>query len=140
MKELIINTDHNQLDIQLITDFITQTYWAKGRTLQQVQRTIVNSLNFGVYLDDKQIGYVRVVTDFTIIAYLMDVFIIESERGKGYSKKLVEYILNHPSLKRVENWKLSIKNAHGLYRKFGFKEVQNPKKMMERELKNSTSH
>ncbi|MDR6300969.1 GNAT family N-acetyltransferase [Mesonia maritima] len=139
MKELIINTEKNQLNIQLITDFIAQTYWAKGRTLQQVQKTIANSLNFGVYLEGRQIGYARVVTDFTTIAYLMDVFIIESERGKGYSKKLMEYILSHPELKQVENWKLNTKDAHGLYQQFGFKEVQNPKKMMERELKNSTS-
>ncbi len=134
MKELIINTDKNQLNIQLITDFIAQTYWAKGRTLQQVQKTIANSLNFGVYQEGRQIGYARVVTDFTIIAYLMDVFIIESERGKGYSKKLMEYILNHPELKQVENWKLNTKDAHGLYQQFGFKEVSDPKKMMERNL------
>lgn len=132
MKELIINTDKNQLNVQLITDFISETYWGKGRTLQQVQKIIANSLNFGVYLEGRQIGYARVVTDFTIIAYLMDVFIIESERGKGYSKKLLEYILNHPKLQQVEHWKLNTKDAHGLYQKFGFKEVSDPKKTMER--------
>ncbi|MCL6220440.1 GNAT family N-acetyltransferase [Zunongwangia pacifica] len=134
MKALIINTDKNQLNVPLITDFISQTYWAKGRTLQQVQKAIANSLNFGVYLEGRQIGYARVVTDFTIIAYLMDVFILESERGKGYSKKLMEYILNHPELQQVENWKLNTKDAHGLYQQFGFKEVVDPKKMMERKL------
>ncbi len=134
MKALLINTDKNQLDVPLITDFISKTYWAKGRTLQQVQKTIANSLNFGVYLEGRQIGYARVVTDFTIIAYLMDVFILESERGKGYSKKLMEYILNHPELQQVEHWKLNTKDAHGLYQQFGFKEVADPKKMMERNL------
>ncbi|MDC6390636.1 GNAT family N-acetyltransferase [Maribacter sp. PR1] len=137
MKAITIDTTKNKLDARLITDFIANSYWGKGRTIEQTENSIENSINFGVYMNNEQIGYARVITDYTIFAYLSDVFIIEKERGKGYSKRLLNYIVNHPQLKHVEKWKLDTADAHGLYQKFGFKEIENPKRMMERKTKDN---
>lgn len=137
MREITINTDVEKLNLKLIHNFISKSYWGKGRTIEQIEKSIKQSLNFGIYADGKQIGYARVVTDFTFFAYLMDVFIVENERGKGYSKNLMEYIMNYPSLKNVENWKLTTVDAHKLYEKYGFHKIENADKMMERKLKNT---
>ena len=134
MKEIVIDTNYNKLNLTFINNFISNSYWGKGRTIEQMKKSIENSLNFGVYADGEQIGYARIISDFTFFAYLMDVFIIEKERGRGYSKKLMDYILNHPELKNVENWKLVTSDAHGLYEKYGFKKIANPGKIMERKL------
>ena len=136
MTEIIIDTDKSKLNTTFINDFISNSYWGKGRTLEQTQKIIENSLNFGVYLGNRQIGYARVVTDFTIFAYILDVFIVKNERRKGYSKKLMNHILTHPELKNIENWKLATLDAHGLYEKYGFNKIANPEKMMERKLNN----
>ncbi len=130
-ENIIINSDKQNLDIPFIHDFITHSYWAKGRTLEEVKICIENSLNFGVYIERKQIGYARVVTDYFSFAYLLDVFIDINHRKKGYSILLIEHILNCESLKKVKSWKLATSDAHSLYRKFGFKNLAHPEKMME---------
>jgi GNAT superfamily N-acetyltransferase len=107
MSSIIISTDKNLLDVKFINDFISNTYWAKGRSLETMQKCIDNSLNFGLYLDGKQIGYARLVTDYCIFAYLMDVFIDESFRGKGYSKQLMKCMMEHESVKDVKVWRLA---------------------------------
>ena len=135
MEKITIDTEKDRLDAQFITDFISNSYWGKGRTIEQTQKCIENSMNFGVYIDNEQIGYARVITDYTVFAYLSDVFIIEKERGKGYSKTLIDYIVNHPKLKHIEKWKLDTADAHGLYHKYGFRAIEDPKRMMERKLK-----
>jgi GNAT superfamily N-acetyltransferase len=129
--EILIDTDKTKLNIEFIASFISQTYWAKGRTISEMQTCIDNSLNFGVYLNGTQIGYGRVVTDFVQFAYLMDVFIIEEQRGKEYSKILMKYIMNYPKLEKVKVWRLATTDAHKLYEQFGFKPLANPEKMME---------
>ena len=96
-----------------------------------MQTCIDNSLNFGVYLDGKQIGYARLVTDCCIFAYLMDVFIDEKHRGKGYSKQLMQYMMEHEIVKDVKVWRLATTDAHGLYTQFGFKPLSHPEKIME---------
>jgi GNAT superfamily N-acetyltransferase len=131
MEDLIITSDKDRLDIAYITDFIAQTYWAKDRTMENMRTCIENSLNFGVFLDGKQIGYARVVTDYYQFAYLMDVFIDEKYRGKGYSKMLMEHILECEPLKNIKVWRLATADAHELYRKFGFTELSKPENMME---------
>jgi predicted GNAT family N-acyltransferase len=131
MNNLQINTNVNQLDIHFIHEFISNTYWAKGRTLETMQNCIKNSLNFGVYLHGKQIGYARLVTDYNIFAYIMDLFIQEDFRGKSYSKELMKNILECELVKDVKVWRLATTDAHGLYEQFGFHKTANPEKLME---------
>ncbi len=130
-----ISNDKAKLDIDFIHGFLTNSYWAKGRTKEEVIITIQNCLNFGVYLDDKQIGFARILTDSVVFGYLMDVFIIEEHRGKGYAKLLVKNITEHPDLQQIKRWMLITKDAHTLYQQFGFNEVENPTRIMEKLVK-----
>ena len=134
MNEIVISTDNSILNIKFINDFIMNSYWGKGRKIEETEKCIDNSLNFGIYMDDVQFGYARVVTDYTIFAYLMDLFIAEPMRGKGYSIKLMNEIVNHPKLNQVKNWKLATTDAHDLYKKYGFELLGNPEFVMERKL------
>ena len=131
MKELRINTDKNQLDVNFITDFISNSYWGKGRTKEMMQVCIDNSLNFGIYSNDRQIGYARVVTDFAQFAYIMDVFIHENYRGMGNSKKLMAFIMEFEQLKNIKVWRLATLDAHNLYKQFGFTSLEKPENFME---------
>lgn len=131
---IIISTEKNDLNLQLIHEFIATSYWGAGRTFDNTKKCINYSLNFGVYKNGQQIGYARVVTDYTLFAYLLDVFIMKSEQGKGYSKKLMNHIMTHPQLKDIQNWKLTTLDAHGLYEKYGFRILDNPRMIMERKL------
>lgn len=121
-----ISTDTDKLDIDVIHQFLSQSYWAKGRTKAQIQRSIEHCLNFGVYLEGQQIGFARILTDYTVFAYIMDVFILEEHRKKGYSKMLIKAVVEHPDLQGVGRWMLATKDAHGLYRQFGFESVEDP--------------
>ena len=129
---IVISTDKSKLQVALIHQFLTDTYWAKGRTLAQVQTTIDNCLCFGVYIDNQQIGFGRVATDYAVFAYLMDIFILPEYRGKGYSKELMKTIVNANELKDCKTWMLKTADAHGLYKGFGFTELQNPDIVMEK--------
>ncbi|GAL62563.1 GNAT family N-acetyltransferase [Algibacter lectus] len=130
-----ISTDKSKLQIDVIHQFITNAYWAKGRTVAEVKKTIEHCFCFGVYLDDRQIGFARVATDYTVFAYLMDVFILEEHRGKGYSKALIARIHEAEELKSCKVWMLKTADAHGLYKQFGYTALMNPEKVMERILK-----
>lgn len=134
MNNILISTDSGLLDFQTIHNFITKSYWAKGRTLEQVKTCAKNTLNFGVYLDNQQIGYARVVTDFTVFAYIMDVFILPQYRANGYGQQLMLKILSHAALCDVETWKLTTVDAHSFYKKYGFKTIKSPENMMERKI------
>jgi GNAT superfamily N-acetyltransferase len=127
-----ISTDKNRLQIPIIHEFLTQTYWAKGRSKAAVEKTIANCFCFGVYLNNAQIGFARVATDYTVFAYLMDVFILPEHRGKGYSKKLMEAITTAPELQSCNTWLLKTADAHGLYKQFGYKALKAPEMVMER--------
>jgi Acetyltransferase (GNAT) family. len=131
MEHLIITYDKNKLDLEFITAFISNSYWAKDRTLKEMQTCVDNSLNFGVFLDEKQIGYARVVTDYFQFAYLMDVFIDEKYRGLGYSKMLMKHMLECDALKDVKVLRLATADAHELYKQFGFTALSKPENMME---------
>lgn len=131
-KELSISTDKLKLNVEFIYKFLTDTYWAKGRTLVEVQQTIDNSLCFGVYLGDEQIGFARVVTDTVVFAYLMDVFIDPQHRSRGYSKLLMKTIIACKELKDVRSFYLKTSDAHGLYTQFGFQVIADPECFMER--------
>lgn len=127
-----VSTDKNKLDVPFIQQFLKDIYWAAGRTIEEVQITIDNSFCFGIYLNDKQIGFARVITDYVVFAYLMDVFITEEHRGKGYSSILINSMMTEPKLKEVKIWRLATSDAHFLYQKFGFTALGNPEKMMEK--------
>ena len=129
---ITVSTDKNKLDVSFIQNFLKDIYWAAGRTTEEVQITIDSSFCFGIYLNDKQIGFARVVTDYVVFAYLMDVFIVEEHRGKGFSSVLIENMLNEPQLQKIKIWRLATSDAHFLYEKFGFKALKNPEKMMEK--------
>lgn len=132
---ITVSTDKNKLDVPFIQKFLKNVYWAAGRTIQEVQTTIDHSFCFGIYLDEQQIGFARVITDYVVFAYLMDVFITEEHRGKGYSSILIENMMNEPKLKNIKIWRLATSDAHFLYRKFGFHELANPEKLMEKIIK-----
>lgn len=132
MNTITISTNKNQLDINFIHAFISHTYWAKGRTLAEVQTCIDNSLNFGIYINNQQIGYARVVTDYVAFAYLMDVFISGEYQKLGYSSQLMDFILKYEALAKVKVWRLATTDAHYLYQKFGFTSLKSPDKMMEK--------
>ena len=127
-----ISTDKSQLDVPLIQFFLKDVTWAAGRTIEEVQTTIDHSFCFGMYLDDKQIGFARVITDYVVFAYLMDVFIDEAHRGKGYGSILMGAMMKEPQLQQVKIWRLATSDAHFLYEKFGFNPLAHPEKMMEK--------
>jgi N-acetylglutamate synthase-like GNAT family acetyltransferase len=129
---IAVSTDKDLLDVDFIHRFLTDIYWAKGRTVQEVRDTIRHSYCFGIYLDGKQVGFARLATDFTVFAYLMDVFISEVHRGNGYSSILMEYIMNDPKLASVKIWRLATSDSHFLYKKFGFSSLAHPEKLMEK--------
>jgi GNAT superfamily N-acetyltransferase len=129
---ITISTDKTKLNVPFIQDFLKDIYWAAGRTIDEVQTTIDNSFCFGIYLNDVQIGFSRVITDYVVFAYLMDVFIAEEHRGNGYSSILMDAMMNEPVLQEVKIWRLATSDAHYLYEKFGFKALAHPEKMMEK--------
>lgn len=128
-----ISTDKSKLDIEKIHAFLSsESYWAKGRSLAKVKSSIDNSLCFGLYKNDRELaGFARAVTDKTVFAFLMDVFILKEYRGHGLGKRLIQYVLDYPELKTVR-WLLGTESAHELYKRYGFKEIENPKRLMSR--------
>jgi GNAT superfamily N-acetyltransferase len=130
--QFLISTDRARLDLDMIHTFLTSCYWAKGISREIVARSIEHSLCFGVYDGSgAQIGFARVVSDFATVAYLGDVFILESHRGRGLSKWMMEFIMQHPALQNLRRWILLTRDAHGLYAQFGFTPVKAPDRYME---------
>lgn len=127
-----VSTDKSKLDVPFIQNFLKDIYWAAGRTMEEVQTTIDSSVCFGIYLNEVQIGFARVITDYVVFGYVMDVFIAEEYRGKGYSSILIAAMMNEPVLKDLKIWRLATSDAHFLYEKFGFKALGHPEKMMEK--------
>jgi GNAT superfamily N-acetyltransferase len=131
--EYLINTDRSRLDVALIHNFLAnESYWAAGRSVEVVKRSIDNSLCFGVYRNTQQVGFARVVTDFSTFAWLADVFVVSEHRGHGLAKWLIEVILAHPELQGFRRWVLATKDAHSLYAQFGFIPLHRPERWMER--------
>ncbi len=129
---ITVSTDKTQLNVPFLQNFLKDIYWAAGRTMEEVQTTIDSSFCFGIYLDGEQIGFARVVTDYVVFAYLMDVFIDKAHRGKGYASVLIGAMMNEPQLKKIKIWRLATTDAHFLYEKFGFKLLEHPEKLMEK--------
>lgn len=117
----LISTDPSLLSVDLVHNYLSKdSYWARHIPREVVERSIANSVCFGVYHQREQIGFARVVTDKATFAYLADVFILEAYRGRGLSKWLMEIIQSHPELLGLRRWMLGTRDAHGLYQQFGW--------------------
>jgi GNAT superfamily N-acetyltransferase len=123
------STDAARIDVDLVHTFLSASYWAEGRSRFVVEESIRNSLCFGAYADKVQVAFARVVTDFATFAYLADVFVVPDWRGRGLSKRLMAEVLNHPRLKNL-SFLLRTRDAHGLYRRFGFERPKDPERFM----------
>ncbi len=128
----LISTDRSLLDLRFVHGYLKTSYWAAGVPEEVVRRSVENSLCFGVYSDEEQVGFARVVTDRATFAYLADVFVLEEHRGRGLGKWLVEVVLSHPELRGLRRWMLATRDAHKLYRRYGFAELGRPGIFMER--------
>jgi GNAT superfamily N-acetyltransferase len=132
-----VTTDRSRLDIDLIHEFLSsESYWAENIPRGVVERSIENSLCFAVFEGEGQAGFARVITDYAVFAYLADVFVVPEHRGRGVSKLLMKAIREHPLLQGLRRWHLVTRDAHGLYRQFGFRELENPERHMEILVKN----
>jgi len=129
--EFTVSTDRELLDLDVIYRFLTECYWARGIPRDVVDRSIENSLCFGVYAEGKQVGFARVISDYATYAYIGDVFVLDSFRGSGLGKWLMECIMQHPRLRGLRRWSLVTRDAHGLYAQFGFEPLKKPQNHME---------
>ena len=125
-----ISTEKERMDIDLIHSFLTRSYWAEGISKEIIRRSIEGALCFGVFENDKHVGFARMITDRATFAYLADVFIIEEYRGLGLSKLLMEVIMSHPDLQGLRRMMLATRDAHELYKKFGFTPLNNVDRWM----------
>lgn len=128
----MISTDPTRLDVDAVADMLARSYWARRRPRSLIERSLRNSLVFGVYDADRQIGLARVVTDFATFAWLCDVFVREEYRGRGIGKWLVESVVGHPELVGLRRMLLGTRDAQGLYARFGFTPLGNDGRWMER--------
>lgn len=126
-----ISTDKSKLDLSTIHNFLKTSYWARNIPLSVIEKSIKQSLCFGVYEGEKQVGFARVITDYATFAYLTDIFILEAYRRRGLAKWLVECILEHPELQGFRRWLLGTKDAHKLYAQYGFQSLAKPDFYME---------
>ncbi|HSP88725.1 MAG TPA: GNAT family N-acetyltransferase [Ignavibacteriaceae bacterium] len=132
-NDYVISNDRKKLNLQTIYNYISlESYWGKGRSKEVIKRSIDNSLPFGIYYKNEMIGFARVVTDYATFAWIADVFILQEHRGKGLSKWLMEVMLAHPQLQGFRRWVLATKDAHELYRKYGFQSLKRADRWMER--------
>ena len=127
----VISTDPARLDRGVIHRFLADSYWARGIPRAVVDRSIDHSLPFGLFEANRQVGFARVITDYATFAYLADVFVLESHRGRGLARWLTEVILSHPDLQGLRRWVLATRDAHALYRKVGFRDPEDPSRYME---------
>lgn len=130
-NDYLISTDQVKLQLNVIHDFLTNSYWAKDISKEIVKKSIDNSFCFGLYKNDIQIGFARLITDYTTFSYLADVFILKEYRGKGLSKWLMKTMIEFPEIQSLRGWMLKTSDAHGLYKQFGFDKPAFPERIME---------
>lgn len=127
-----ISTDRTLLDFEVIYKYLDEeSYWAQGIPPDKLKVAIANSMCFGIYFEQQQVGFAPIITDKGTFAYLADVFVIEQHRRKGLSKWLVQTIINHPELQGLRRWSLATADAHGLYAQFGFTPITKADRWME---------
>ena len=132
--EFEVTTDHARMDIGAVHEFLaTQSHWAQGTDIATVRRSIENSLSFAVLdRDEKLVAFGRVVSDKTTFAYITDVFVVKSRRGRGLAAMLVEAMLAHPELQGLRQWALKSRDASGLYQRYGFERLPESRLYMQR--------
>jgi GNAT superfamily N-acetyltransferase len=127
-----ISTENARLDLCAIHHFLsTEAYWSLNIPFSRVEAAVAHSLNFGLFQKEQQIGFARIVSDFSTVAYLADVYVLPEFRGRGLSKWLMQTIREYPELQGLRRWILTTKDAHGLYKQFGWKSVAFPDRWME---------
>lgn len=126
-----ISTDPARLDMDAIHAYLTRSYWAAGISRELVQRSIENSLCFGLFEGARQVGFARVITDRATFAYLCDVYVLEEQRGAGLGRWLMEAVMSHPEVQGLRRWLLMTRDAHGLYAQQGFTPLAKPESAME---------
>lgn len=131
-KDIFFSTKTEDMDLDAIFKFIKNSYWGKLRTMHEQKIALDNSMNFGLFHNQKQIAYSRVMTDKVFFAYLLDVYVTDEYQGRGFGKLLMEKVLNFPKLRHIDKWMLATKNAHDLYKKFNFEIVKDPSILMDR--------
>jgi len=130
--DILVTTDPSRLDLETVHGFLAGSYWAEGIPRDLVERSIRNSICFGAFEGPRQVGFARVISDRATFAYVADVFVLPSHRGRGVGKRLMACVTNHPELQGLRLWTLFTRDAHGLYRQYGFAEARHPDRLMER--------
>jgi GNAT superfamily N-acetyltransferase len=131
-NEFVVSTDPARLDVTAIHAFLTRAYWSEQIPREVIERAVRHSLCFGLFEGNAQIGLARVVTDYATFAYLCDVYVRESHRGRGLGKWLIECVMAHPQLQGLRRFNLVTRDAHGLYARHGFQSLAKPENHMER--------
>ncbi|PTB97636.1 GNAT family N-acetyltransferase [Marivirga lumbricoides] len=130
--DFIITTDRSKMDIVAIHDFLSKhSGWSDNIPFEKVKISIDNSLNFGLFHNNRQIGFARVISDFSTIAYLGDIYVLDNYRGQGLSKRLMDVVMAHPNLQGLRRWILLTSTADWLYEKYGFVKLPKPEIYME---------
>lgn len=130
--DFVVTDERESLDLDFVHRFLaTESYWAEAIPREVLERAIANSLCFCVHRGDRQVAFARVITDYATFGYLADVFVDQSERGRGASRALMSFIMSHPQLQGLRRWMLVTRDAHGLYKKFGFHTLNAPERFME---------
>jgi GNAT superfamily N-acetyltransferase len=128
----LVTSDRARFDLDVIHGFLARAYWSPGVPRETVERAIAGSLAFGLFEHDRQVGFARAITDGATFAYLADVFVLEAQRGRGLGVFLMESVMAHPSLQGLRRFTLATRDAHDLYRRFGFTPLAAPDRFMER--------
>jgi GNAT superfamily N-acetyltransferase len=126
-----LTTDTSRFDLDAIHAFLSGTYWAPGIPRSVVERAMANSLCFGLLHSGQQVGFARVITDRATFAYLADVYVLPEHRGRGLSRAMMDRICEHPELQGLRRMLLATRDAHGLYRRYGFQPLASPENFME---------
>ena len=129
--DFTVETDPSKLDVGAIHAYLSRAYWSEGIPRDVVDKALANSLCFGLFRGKDQIGLARVVTDRATYGYLCDVYVLEDFRGRGLGVWLMECVMGHPDLQGLRRFSLATRDAHSLYKKFGFAELKKPQSQME---------
>lgn len=132
LQNTFISKDKSLLNLSIIQQLLNDTYWGKDRSIEDIKMTIENSRCYGLYIDSQQIGFARVITDGVVFAYLSDVMIDKKFQKKGLSTKLLDFIFQDTDYKNIQRWLLATKDAHDIYKKYGFTDVLSPGVYMEK--------
>jgi GNAT superfamily N-acetyltransferase len=130
--DILVSTDPARLDLETVHGFLTRSYWATGIPREIVERSIRHSICFGAFDGGRQVGFARVISDRATFAYVSDVFVLDSHRGRGIGRQIMTAVTTHPELQNLRLWTLFTRDAHGLYRQVGFREARHPDRLMER--------